>query len=453
MSANAFHCDPQTDWWTQPFDNLIGHVDNQRCGSISIAGCDFPVRQQDDSALWAPTGFNDAFQETQGMSNYWFNSSSSFIEPSYAFQHAQPSSGQLAGQYMTSASLPPAAFTKQPLAIDQCPNSTFSKFDVDSPLSCYSTNSQVLPASDVPALEYDSKSADQIVQYGRDWTQSPLTQGVDSMHSSTEGDENLENSDPCYAELLRQALMERDDRTMLLKELYEWVRTHSSKAQDPSNRGWQNSVRHNLSMNAVSITNVEAPPSTDRIQAFERVPPPNQESGTRKTSYWRLTQQAAEFGISSTTRYRKDGKRKTQRNPNPAPIRVQAGAKGGQATRRSVRRQQKAASPLNNLGPPSSARQQHDCRPHYFRHFSSDHVQQQSNSRHSNAPYLEHSAGMIAPLSNMLPTNGNSTNTGDFLAPFTSVQPAFDWSVSSSPMEHQGHDIGGWRFDQNTFGV
>ena len=92
--------------------------------------------------------------------------------------------------------------------------------------------------------------------YGRsNWQCSPIAKTEDehdNLRAAVEANESQENADPCYAELLRQALMGADGHTMLLKDLYEWVRTHSSKAQDPNNRGWQNSVRHNLSMNAVS---------------------------------------------------------------------------------------------------------------------------------------------------------------------------------------------------------
>lgn len=61
-----------------------------------------------------------------------------------------------------------------------------------------------------------------------------------------------DSTDPCYAQLLHRCLKEAPGHTMALKELYDWVALHSQKAKDQKNRGWQNSVRHNLSMNAVS---------------------------------------------------------------------------------------------------------------------------------------------------------------------------------------------------------
>lgn len=63
---------------------------------------------------------------------------------------------------------------------------------------------------------------------------------------------NGEVTDPCYAQLLYGCLLEAPDHTMSLKDVYSWVCQHSQKARDSTGTGWQNSVRHNLSMNAVS---------------------------------------------------------------------------------------------------------------------------------------------------------------------------------------------------------
>jgi hypothetical protein len=64
---------------------------------------------------------------------------------------------------------------------------------------------------------------------------------------------NGEIADPCYAQLLYRCLREAPDHTMTLKDVYKWVRQYSQKARDSAGTGWQNSVRHNLSMNAVSF--------------------------------------------------------------------------------------------------------------------------------------------------------------------------------------------------------
>lgn len=71
---------------------------------------------------------------------------------------------------------------------------------------------------------------------------------------------------------------------------------------------------------------------TDFTQAFERVTASTLH-GAKKGSLWRLTDRALQEGVISTTRYRKDPKRKPERRSSPALKRQISGAKGGQATR------------------------------------------------------------------------------------------------------------------------
>lgn len=86
--------------------------------------------------------------------------------------------------------------------------------------------------------------------HGNGWNQTPMQPAEDIF--AEDGDEDSPDSaDPCYAQLLYKCLKEAPGHMLSLRELYEWVSRHSAKAKDPTNRGWQNSVRHNLSMNAV----------------------------------------------------------------------------------------------------------------------------------------------------------------------------------------------------------
>ncbi|KAK6438445.1 hypothetical protein LTR95_005361 [Oleoguttula sp. CCFEE 5521] len=156
-----------------------------------------------------------------------------------------------------------------------------------------------------------------------------------------EYDEELdggEGSDPCYAQLLYRCLRDAPSHTLSLRELYKWVQAHSQKAKDSTSKGWQNSVRHNLSMNA----------------AFERVPASSLQSPStfatapKRGSLWRLTAHALAEGVISTTRYRKHPKRKPERRSIPAPKRQQSGAKGGQATREASARRRAMQARLQN---------------------------------------------------------------------------------------------------------
>lgn len=56
-----------------------------------------------------------------------------------------------------------------------------------------------------------------------------------------------------YAKLIERALREAKGQSLVLKDIYKWIERNTNKADNPAFKGWQNSVRHNLSMNGVSI--------------------------------------------------------------------------------------------------------------------------------------------------------------------------------------------------------
>jgi hypothetical protein len=57
-----------------------------------------------------------------------------------------------------------------------------------------------------------------------------------------------------YAQLIYQALLGADNHTMILRDIYDWFLKYTDKAAASETKGWQNSIRHNLSMNGVSPT-------------------------------------------------------------------------------------------------------------------------------------------------------------------------------------------------------
>lgn len=54
-----------------------------------------------------------------------------------------------------------------------------------------------------------------------------------------------------YAQLIYRALMGAPGHTMVLRDIYQWFMDNTDKAADKETKGWQNSIRHNLSMNGV----------------------------------------------------------------------------------------------------------------------------------------------------------------------------------------------------------
>lgn len=72
-----------------------------------------------------------------------------------------------------------------------------------------------------------------------------------------------------YAELITMAIESSPDAMLTLKDIYSWISTHYPYF-DSARTGWQNSIRHNLSLN----------------RCFYKVPRGTEKKG--KGSYWKI---------------------------------------------------------------------------------------------------------------------------------------------------------------------
>lgn len=99
--------------------------------------------------------------------------------------------------------------------------------------------------------------------------QSPSTKAnpqPDAANNNSEG--------PPYAKLIHRALKNAPDHSMTLQELYKWFRDNTNKPQRTEKNGWQNSIRHNLSMNDVSAFACSlAPRHSSRIMILPKKAP------------------------------------------------------------------------------------------------------------------------------------------------------------------------------------
>jgi hypothetical protein len=62
-----------------------------------------------------------------------------------------------------------------------------------------------------------------------------------------------EISERPYSQLIYQALASSPGMKLPLQDIYCWFQKYTTKGKDPNSKGWQNSIRHNLSMNAVGF--------------------------------------------------------------------------------------------------------------------------------------------------------------------------------------------------------
>ncbi|KAI1075010.1 hypothetical protein F5B20DRAFT_585704 [Whalleya microplaca] len=168
--------------------------------------------------------------------------------------------------------------------------------------------------------------------------------GGDEERSSTrkrepsDGDGGSKDDEPPYAQLIHKAFMSRERHAMTLQDIYQWFREHTEKGKS-ENKGWQNSIRHNLSMNAAFVKRDRKPSPGDPLTSSGE---------TKKSTEWVLEDWAV-HGVQSTTRYRKgtSGRRGGPGSHSRATnlsARASSGRKGGitasrtkaAATRRAI---------------------------------------------------------------------------------------------------------------------
>jgi hypothetical protein len=71
-------------------------------------------------------------------------------------------------------------------------------------------------------------------------------------HESYGVDDGIIDKEQPYAQLIYKALLGAEGHTMILRDIYDWFKKFTDKASASETKGWQNSIRHNLSMNGVS---------------------------------------------------------------------------------------------------------------------------------------------------------------------------------------------------------
>lgn len=77
--------------------------------------------------------------------------------------------------------------------------------------------------------------------------------GEDNSPRTSFGENSEEEpiAEPPYSTLIYESLKDAPERKKTLQEIYEWFKANTNKDRDPTSKGWQNSIRHNLSMNQV----------------------------------------------------------------------------------------------------------------------------------------------------------------------------------------------------------
>ncbi|OTB17363.1 hypothetical protein K445DRAFT_310746 [Daldinia sp. EC12] len=203
-----------------------------------------------------------------------------------------------------------------------------------------------LESSPAAVVQTESPQAEQELEasynsYSQDGTSHEPDEGL------REDEQGSEKVDGPYAQLIHRAFMSRRTRAMTLQEIYQWFRENTNKEKtDKGNKGngWQNSIRHNLSMNHAFVRREQRPTSDD---------PLNRSAEEKKISQWVLEEWAVN-GVQSTTRYRSKGSsnrraksRSVSQTNTHASVRAVSGRKGGKkaaASKRAILSRQNTGS-------------------------------------------------------------------------------------------------------------
>ncbi|GMG19246.1 unnamed protein product [Ambrosiozyma monospora] len=113
-----------------------------------------------------------------------------------------------------------------------------------------------------------------ILSYAKDPTTNSLTtvEKEDGSEEDYSRDETKEVKPPfSYATMITQAILSNPQGVLSLSEIYDWISSHFAYYRH-SKQGWQNSIRHNLSLN----------------KAFEKVPRKPNEPG--KGMKWQISE-------------------------------------------------------------------------------------------------------------------------------------------------------------------
>ncbi|KAL8713327.1 MAG: hypothetical protein Q9220_002526 [cf. Caloplaca sp. 1 TL-2023] len=178
-----------------------------------------------------------------------------------------------------------------------------------------------IPNPSAPQAGYDDPQTLGVPTVPKPRISSELLGGPFAEEESDKADEDDGIADEPYAQLIFRALKGAPGHRMVLQDIYSWFEKHTNKAGGAS-QGWQNSIRHNLSMNG----------------GFKKVDQDSSAEAAKRGFIWVLEPSAITDGIKSTTRYRKQGSnKKVHKSGHPAPERQRSGAKGGKATRKAAK--------------------------------------------------------------------------------------------------------------------
>lgn len=143
----------------------------------------------------------------------------------------------------------PLPMRQRPCWTDSTVADTMNEMLMSEPLHSqsfpYDAANQIAPCMYSTSSDRPSSLEQDMMLVHRDFSEALTAEGCETDSESRDGN-------PPYAKLIYQALMDAPEHRLVLRDIYAWIAQNTDKAKNPINKGWQNSVRHNLSMNGVT---------------------------------------------------------------------------------------------------------------------------------------------------------------------------------------------------------
>jgi hypothetical protein len=208
----------------------------------SLSNANYPVPSQlgissGDFSSYSQNGisYNDNYSIPYA-SQYTFSSCPRFYHSS--------SINSLPGDVEMSESYPPAVYQIEP----QKHYESLSDHGINDHLMQMRDNYEQHYGSHIKLEEYTGYSSP-YSDLTRDST--PSSDSPRRTLNTNGGDDAMIDKGQPYAQLIYQALLQADNHTMVLRDIYDWFLKYTDKPATSETNGWQNSIRHNLSMNGV----------------------------------------------------------------------------------------------------------------------------------------------------------------------------------------------------------
>ncbi|CCC05416.1 unnamed protein product [Sordaria macrospora k-hell] len=287
--------------WSSP-DHHFRPVSASGSGSGSSSWGSYPAEQQ-SSYPGAVAGR----QNTPQISSKTLSRENLFQSNNHHASTATsyPSTGSFYHQYPTHNSI--SSLSQEPSYPPSPCSSIPNNFKLDCDSDMFSTapaseaGDDFLVSSQYPSCNLLGDSSMSGMSSGVSSPVSPLN-ALDSTPTTTlPGNSKAELP---YAQLIYKAFMSTPNKAMTLQDIYQWFRENTEKGNSDT-KGWQNSIRHNLSMNHAFTKRERKPEGSTTADEDNAASTDANNSDSKKTTEWYLEPWAIKGGVQSTTRYRK----------------------------------------------------------------------------------------------------------------------------------------------------